>query len=111
MTTYYIYILSNPNNDEVFYVGSTTNPRARETSHWSSVSHNSARDKYVKEHGIKPAFTVIDQIDVASKTDVRHLEGYWIWQFRSWGFHICNKQLIVDRKDFRGYTNRRNKAA
>lgn len=83
--TYYIYILLK--NDSVFYVGTSIRPQVRIQKHYQTL-------------GFKPDMEIIDETEAVCQSDVRHLEGYWIWQFRSWGFTLLNKQLIVDRMDF-----------
>jgi predicted GIY-YIG superfamily endonuclease len=86
----YIYTLSHPITDEVRYVGKTVNPKQRKHNHT-----NKARDKGTYKRnwinslivqGLRPKFEIIDQVD----SNWKFWERYWISQFRTWGFRLCN---------------------
>jgi predicted GIY-YIG superfamily endonuclease len=99
MKTFYIYMLVNPTNQEVFYVGSTLNPRARQDNHSSVSSRNNKRDQYVKNMTCKPELVIIEEVEAFTHSNVRDIEGFWIWQFKTWGFPMCNSYLVSNRKD------------
>jgi hypothetical protein len=106
MTTYYIYVLENPNNDEVFYVGITNNVENRRYCHQQEARKMkgrgvfpgmAAKDKYIAHHQIVPRLEVIDTIVCDSRRDAEKLEVYWMWQFRTWGFDLMNRQRIYPK--------------
>ena len=86
----YIYILQDPRNNLVKYVGKSNNPRRRYTSHLvytpKNKSHCHRWIQSLKKKGLKPIMTVIDEIT----GDWEWLEQYWIEQFKHWGFVLTN---------------------
>ena len=86
----YIYILQDPITKDVRYVGKTNNPKLRKRSHlWKCDKNKSHCYKWVNsvlKKGLKPIFTVIDEID----GNWEWLEMYWIEQFKVWGANLTN---------------------
>lgn len=68
---YYIYTLEKENT--IFYIGKTNNINIRLKNH-----------KHILKENIK--IEILDIVD-----DWRFWEKYWIWQFKSWGFKLINK--------------------
>lgn len=92
----YIYTLSDPITQEVRYVGKTINPKQRKHNH-SNISRDKGTHKrnwinLLKKQGLKPNFEIIDQVE----NDWKFWEKYWIAQFKSWGFNLCNYTLGGD---------------
>jgi hypothetical protein len=86
----YIYILQDPRNMLIKYVGKSNNPHRRFLSHlWYYPKNKSHCYKWIqslKKKDLKPIMTVIDEID----GDWEWLEQYWIEQFKQWGFKLVN---------------------
>lgn len=86
----YIYILQDPRNNLVKYVGKSNNPHRRFLSHlWETPKNKSYCYKWIqnlKKKGLKPIMTVIDELT----GDWEWLEQYWIEQFKQWGFILTN---------------------
>ena len=86
----YIYILQDPRNSLVKYVGKSNNPSRRYRAHLvytpknKSYCHNWIQS--LKKKGLKPIMTVIDEVT----GDWEWLEQYWIEQFKHWGFVLTN---------------------
>lgn len=101
----YIYILQDPRNNLVKYVGKSNNPRRRYTSHLvytpKNKSHCHRWIQSLKKKGLKPIMTVIDEIT----GDWEWLEQYWIEQFKHWGFNLVN--LTVGGEGVVGYIHKK----
>jgi hypothetical protein len=86
----YIYILQDPRNNLVKYIGKSNNPHRRFLSHlWQTSKNKSYCYKWIqslKKKGLKPIMTVIDEVI----EDWQWLEQYWIEQFKQWGFILTN---------------------
>lgn len=59
MTTSYIYTLTNPKNDQVFYVGCTKNPELRFKQHTLNKYLKTKKDKYISEMGCTLVMTIV----------------------------------------------------
>lgn len=98
LVTYFIYTLSHPYTDEVFYVGQSTDPENRYYQHVTCLRTKSYKSKekipnalrYAVENGIVPVCHVIDKIESSDYMDARRLEEYWLHQLRAWGFPMVN---------------------
>jgi len=87
-----IYILIDPRNGHVRYVGKTNNPLKRLSKHISvakksTKSHKNAWIKGLLNDNFKPILEVIDEID---EKDWIFWEVYWISQFKTWSFNLLN---------------------
>lgn len=89
---YYIYTLSDPITNFVRYVGKTNNPKQRLASHIClSSNHNTHKYNWIKSlktNKLKPIMDIIDTFD--NEIECNIFEIYWISQFKSWGFKLCN---------------------
>lgn len=100
MRTYYIYTLSNPKNNEVFYVGITVNPEQRQYAHECEAKYYIHFDykfkmipnrvSYYSTHQILPLFEILDVVQTENKKEAEGVEEYWIQQCMSWGFPLTN---------------------
>lgn len=92
-TPAYIYVLCDPDTNEVRYVGKTDNPYRRFHVHLADCdSGNSYVKRWVrslKRQGKRPVMTTIEFCDHASWAD---RERYWIAQYRSDGARLTNTQ-------------------
>lgn len=86
----YIYILQEPDDNSVRYVGKSNNPKRRLQAHLSNKDKNNSYVnnwiKSLKAKGIKPIMSIIDE----TEDDWQSLEMYWIEQFKVWGFNLTN---------------------
>jgi len=80
----YIYTLSYETEENLFYVGSTTNPKGRLQSHRTKFGYNTT-------------MFIVDEIQFNHKDELILLEIFWNWQFKSWGFKLKNKDCYPVR--------------
>lgn len=84
--TRFIYILSNPITQEVFYVGCTSCIKLRRRQHFI---------KYASQfNGLPPVFTVIDFINSNCFWVGLALERYWINRYKHMGYNLINRRCI-----------------
>lgn len=82
----YIYTLHWDNNEnDIFYVGATINPKGRENGHRTTYPFYGT--------GSRPTLLVVEEITFQVKTELFEIERYWIQQFRAWGYNLINLQL------------------
>lgn len=74
----YIYTLSYETERNLFYVGSTTNPKGRLQSHRTKFGYNTS-------------MFIIDEIEFNHKDELLLLELFWDGIYKSWGFNLKNK--------------------
>ena len=91
MNNAFIYILSDPRNGLVRYIGKTNDPDMRFKAHL-----NSSRDKNthkrnwinnIKNEGMKPDFDIIDEVPI---DEWQYWEKFYISLFKCWGFNLLN---------------------
>lgn len=104
-----IYSLSNPKNDEVFYVGRTTLPLPRRlTSHNIHADGTAEYVIYLYELnklGLRPK---IEYVDTCSWDDRKKIEEFWIQTFSSWGFPLTNRRHVKN-KNWEPYKEKQRK--
>jgi sarcosine oxidase delta subunit len=91
-----IYILKDPENQQVRYVGKTVKSlKARLTDHlyerknkFGLLNHKINWVKSIKNKGLEP---IIEEVDSCPWDESQNLEMYWISQFRAWGFNLVNQ--------------------
>lgn len=90
----HIYILRDPRNLEIFYVGKTRNPKHRRAIHLSPSSHNAAKRKRITEikaDGFYPDFEIVESLDVPDHHEHwGEAERWWIANLRGIGFPLTN---------------------
>ncbi len=92
------YILKDPRNDEIRYVGRTKNDlKTRLNGHINkqgSLGHKFYWIKQLKEIGLKPIIEEIDSVEIEDNDEgwlyAYDIEKYWISQFITWGFKLTN---------------------
>jgi predicted GIY-YIG superfamily endonuclease len=85
---YCIYVLINPINGVVFYVGKTNNPKARLSGHCSG-SDNKKKAEFIKSIGVKPKMKVIKWF--RSETRALMAESLMIKRYRKIGVELYNR--------------------
>lgn len=91
MSTTFIYILIDPVQNTIRYVGKTNNPDERFKNH-----KNKSRDKNTHKRnwinklrsiGFKPEMEIIDEVSVS---EWKYWEKFWIGYFKCLGFDLVN---------------------
>jgi hypothetical protein len=85
----YIYILQDPITLSVRYVGKSNNVKKRFYQHISNNKKTTYVNSWIKSlkiKSLKPIISIIDE----TEDDWEQLEIYWISQFKTWGFELCN---------------------
>ncbi len=92
---YYIYSLSDPNSEEIRYIGKTSNISDRFKRHLQrcyldNYDRNTYKSNWIKSLLKKGLNPIIEIVEECTKDSVNRLETYWISQFRAWGFRLTN---------------------
>lgn len=87
-----IYTLTNPINNNVYYVGITAYPTKRFLNHLKTAD-TSKTTGYLVSLGLQPIMHEIDSCD--NDQHKYRIEEYWIHQFRCWGFILDNKNNVA----------------
>ncbi len=113
--TYYIYVLKNPVNNEIFYVGKTTKElKMRLSGHLSDSGGETEKGKYILsilESGGKPiieSVEVIYGICYLDKIKANQREYYWIKYYKNTGAPLTNKVGTDENScnlEYQGYLN------
>jgi hypothetical protein len=93
----YIYTLTNPLNNEVFYVGYTKNPTRRLNEHIKQ-RYNPCKDYVIDKilhNGLKPILNVIDECEYffnqkENMFEHERLEIYYIKKYKDEGVNLTN---------------------
>lgn len=87
----YIYILIDPETNQVRYIGKTKSLKRRYNQHISECSklksHKNNWLLSLKNKNLRPEMVVIDETD---KNDWIFLEQWYIQLYRSWGYRLTN---------------------
>lgn len=100
----YVYAIGSKHEDNIYYIGSSLNPKIRLTQHkaeskvfeWDEVIQLYKKPSVDKSEFI---LSIIDEIYFSSRKELLDLEVYWIHQFYAWGFNIIN--YIQNTKNYR----------
>jgi len=87
--TVFIYILIDPIDNNVKYIGQTFRIERRLSEHLRPTT-NSKKDRWIKSlinKDLQPTLVVIDECIIE---DWVWLERYWVSQFKTWGFELKN---------------------
>lgn len=91
----YIYVLEDPRNGQVRYVGRTKAPRERYYAHCISGSTGmTAWAQELRAHGLRPSLHVIEAVE---RQDLLAREYYWI-RFFAKRARILNTMYVKRRK-------------
>lgn len=88
-----IYTLEHPITGEIRYIGKTIqniNKRLNGHLYRKPSSHVSCWIKSLRKVGLTPTIKLLDEVDY---NDWALFEKYWICQFKSWGFKLCNHSI------------------
>lgn len=106
MKTTNIYVLIDPRDNKVRYVGKANNVSQRYRAHLNRARkhqiHKANWIKQLKEKGLKPQLEVIDVVPI---DDWIFWETYWISQFKAWGFDLINYTVGGDGCTFANQTS------
>lgn len=78
----YIYNLYGKTKADIFYVGSTVNPKSRLRQHRTNFPF------YIFDCRIN--LSIIEEVEFTIHKDLVKQEMYWIQQFTAWGFELRN---------------------
>lgn len=89
----YIYCLWDKNENDIFYIGATVNPKNRLIGHRSSnieyyINENNNYSSRKKDRNVN--MSIIDEIEFKERKELGAVEDYWIHQFMAWGFTLQN---------------------
>jgi group I intron endonuclease len=91
MLTTNIYVLIDPETDEVRYVGKANNVSERYKAHLNRARKHQIHKKNwiinLRNKGLKP---IIEVIDIVPFSEWIFWEKYWISQMKTWGFNLIN---------------------
>lgn len=91
MKTTNIYILIDPRNNDVRYVGKSNSPRKRLSDHCNNKTrkptHKTNWIRKLKKEGVRPELHVVDVVPIE---EWQFWEAYWIEQFKNWGYNLTN---------------------
>lgn len=106
METTNIYLLIDPRNNDVRYVGKANNVSQRYQAHLNRARKHQIHKKNwvesLKREGLKP---IIEVIDVVPINEWIFWETYWISQMKAWGFDLINYTLGGDGCTFGNQTS------
>ena len=94
----FIYTLSNPETNEVRYVGKTKNPKDRlkrhlQRSYLDKYEKNTHKSRWIKTLLKNNQLPIMEILDSGDEENINQLEIYWISQMRQWGFDLTNLSI------------------
>lgn len=108
---YYIYTLNDPRDNQIRYIGMSSDPIGRFSQHLTPTFNvKPGKDVWVKEllHlSLIPGIEVIDQTEI--KGEIRTLEAYWILHHLNQGADLVNGEVVwarESRHDYEAYLAR-----
>lgn len=105
MKTTNIYILIDPETQQVRYVGKANNVSERYKAHLNRARNHQIHKlnwiNSLKRKGLKP---IIEVVDIVPIDEWVFWETYWIAQFKSWGFNLINYTIGGDGATFSNET-------
>lgn len=106
MKTTNIYILIDPETQQVRYVGKANDVSQRYKAHLNRArKHQIHKLNWInslRRKGLKPIMEVVDIVPIESWV---FWETYWISQFKAWGFNLLNYTLGGDGATFGNQTS------
>lgn len=95
LVKYRVYTLSDPVNEEIKYVGITTQSLIDRLRGHVADKYNKEKYLWIIELRKQGKMPYIDELEIFYDTpkSIYHnkIENYWIHQFRSWGFDLFNR--------------------
>ena len=105
MKTTFIYILIDPQTNQVRYVGKSNKPNDRYRVHLTKNNKKSYKTNWIQsllKKNLKPILETIDEVPIENW---QFWETYWISQFKSWGFNLTNSTIGGDGCTFTNLTS------
>lgn len=90
MIVAHIYILIDPRNGLVRYIGKTIRPSERYSHHIRAINEHNRKNNWIKSLlsvGCKPIMQIIDTVSIS---EWKFWECHYISLFKSWGFDLTN---------------------
>lgn len=86
-----IYTLSDPETNEIRYVGKTNNISQRYRAHLNKArKHQTHKKNWIESLKNKKLKPILKIIDIVPIEDWIFWEKYWISQIKTWGFNLVN---------------------
>ncbi len=85
-----IYTLTDPQTQQLRYVGKTKHSIQHRLSIHLSEKENKAKVEWIKELTKNGFIPIIEEIEKVSEREAKLFEKYWIQQMISWGFDLLN---------------------
>lgn len=102
---YYIYSLTNPVNNLVYYIGKTQFPKQRLLEHTRHAKRLDQPKDFVclsiLDSGKAPILDILEESDV---DQIDFWEEHYIFLYRSWGFDLANVELRVQNRRLSKHT-------
>lgn len=99
----YIYSLSHPDTNEIFYIGSTCKSlEERLCGHMGAKKVNYEVYNYIRQENITPIISLIKKVNVDSKSALLTLERKMVLKYISNGCNLMNKQFNPEKMKNRG---------
>lgn len=106
METTNIYVLIDPETQQVRYVGKANNISQRYKAHLNRArKHQIHKLNWINSLKVKRLKPIIEVIDVVPIKDWVFWETYWISQFKTWGFDLINYTHGGDGATFANQTS------
>ena len=106
METTNIYILIDPETQQVRYVGKANNISQRYKAHLNRArKHQIHKLNWINSLKAKKLRPIIEVIDIVPIEDWIFWETYWISQFKTWGFDLINYTQGGDGATFANQTS------
>jgi len=85
----FIYVLSDPISDHVFYVGKSDYPEKRYIKHVNdkSKTHKVNKIQSISKLGLKPTLEIVDEVPIS---EWKFWESFYFQLFKGWGFNLVN---------------------
>lgn len=103
----YIYILIDPRDQHVRYVGKSNNPKERLKSHFFAYKPTRKYGWLYKLRSLqlKPIMVIVDEVPM---DEWQFWETYWYEQMIAWGFELYNSDLPGKGGHYKTMEERRN---
>lgn len=92
MKTTFIYILIDPRNNQIRYVGKANNPKKRLEGHLGD-KRKTYKTNWIKNLKSKELRPVIEIIDEVALDEWQFWEQHYISLYKSWGFKLTNATI------------------
>jgi predicted GIY-YIG superfamily endonuclease len=102
----YIYILIDPLNNEVRYVGKSNDPKKRYLAHNNkSKDKNTHKRNWINKLRLKGLYPEMEVIDKVLKSEWHYWEKWWIMYFKFIGANLINQTFGGDGLTFGNQTS------